>query len=138
MCFAYNTTVHRVICLTPFFALFGYNPSSLYSLYVPSLEPPYPIRGDARDVGLIRRHHAQCLMQAHSRLQQDAERRRVAAMPALHRLPKFSVGYHGCVSVAHLPTDCLDSKLSPRFSGPFKITAIPHPYVYHLDLGPPV
>ena len=50
-------------------------------------------------------------------------------------MPKFSVGDHVCVSVVHLPTDCLDSKLSPRFSGPFKITAIPHPYVYHLDLG---
>ena len=59
--------------------------SKLYSLYVPSLEPPYPVRGDARDAGFIRKHHAQCLMQAHSRLQQDAERRRVAAMPTLHR-----------------------------------------------------
>lgn len=74
-------------------------------------------------------------MQARSRLEQDAARRRASAMPPMHRLPKFSVGDHVCVSSVHLPSDSFDSKLSPRFVGPFRITSIPYPYVYQLDLG---
>jgi hypothetical protein len=54
-------------------------------------------------------------------------------MPAQHRIPKFSVGDQVCVAVAHLPKDSFDSKLSPRFLSPFRITAIPYPY--HVDIG---
>jgi hypothetical protein len=135
MSYAYNTTVHSVTGLTPFFALHGYHPSSVYSLYVPALESPFPSKGDARSVSDVRRHHAQCLMQAHARLEQDAVRRRNASLPPSHRLPKFSVGDQVCISVVHLPTDSFDSKLSPRFVGPFEITSIPYPYVYQLNMG---
>jgi hypothetical protein len=133
--YAYNTTVHSAHNYTPFFLLHGYNPSSAYSLYVPAPESPLPARGDAHDVAAFRKLHAQFLKIAHSRLEDDALRRKMASMPAQHRIPKFSVGDQVCVSVAHLPKDSLDSKLSPRFIGPFRITAIPHPYVYHVDFG---
>jgi hypothetical protein len=126
--------VHRAHGSTPFDLLHGYSPSSAYILFIPSLESQAPQKAN-RVVDSFRRYHAQCMMQARARLEQDAERRKLARMPASHRLPRFSVGDHVCLSVAHLSTDSLDSKLSPRFLGPFKIIASPYPYVYHLDLG---
>jgi hypothetical protein len=88
-----------------------------------------------RDVAAFRKRHAQFLKIAHRRLEDDALRRKMASMPAQHRIPKFSVGDEVCISVTHLPKDSFDSKLSPRFIGPFRITAIPYPYVYHVDFG---
>jgi hypothetical protein len=134
MSYAYDTTVHSVTVLTPLFALHGYHPSSVYSLYFPALESPFPSKGHARSVSDVRRHHAQCLMQAHARLEQDAVRRRNVSLPPSHRLPNFSVGDQVCISVVHLPTESFDSKLSPRFVGPFEIRSIPYPYVYQLNM----
>jgi hypothetical protein len=113
---AYNTTVHRAHGFATFYLLHGYSPSSAYTLYIPSLESQAPQKAN-RIIDSFRRYHAQCMMQARSRLEQDAERRKLAAMPASHRLPRFSVGDLVCLSVAHLPTDSLDSKLSPSFIG---------------------
>jgi hypothetical protein len=134
LAYAYNTSVHTAHGFTPFYLLHGYNPSSAYTLYLPATEA-LPRKGDARAVRDFVGFHFQCLKQAHCRLEQDAARRHQAAMPPHHRLPKFVVGDQVVVSVAHLPKDSLDSKLSPRFVGPFQITAVPYPYVYQVDFG---
>jgi hypothetical protein len=126
--------MHRAHSFIPFYLLHGYSPSSAYTLHIPSLESQAPQKAN-RVVDSFRRYHARCMMQASARFEQDAERRKLAAMPASHRLPRFSAGDHVRLSVAHLPTDSLDSKLSPKFIGSFKIVANPHPYVCHLDLG---
>ena len=51
-------------------------------------------------------------------------------MPKLNRMPSFSVGDQVTISVVHLPKD---SKFSPRLLGPFRVSAIPHPYAYELS-----
>ena len=113
----------------------GYAPSSAYTLYLPALESPAPVRGVASEVSRFRKDHALALQRAHSRLVVDAQHRRDAAMPPRHRLPHFKVGDHVCISVAHLPKDEYDSKLSTRFVGPFRIASVPHPFVYSIDFG---
>jgi hypothetical protein len=133
--YAYNTTVHSSHSFMPFFLLYGYEPSSAYSLYFPAFEQSHPCRGDARDVVEFRQFHAQCLRQAYNRLERDAQRRHDAALPRPSRMPSFSVGDEVTISVVHLPKDSFDSKFSPRFLGPFRIDAIPYPYVYELSLG---
>ena len=56
-------------------------------------------------------------------------------MPRPSRMPSFSEADEVSISVVHLPKDSYDSKFSPRFLGPFKISAVPYPYVYELSLG---
>ena len=75
------------------------------------------------------------MQKAHSRLVVDSLGRPAAAMPPPHRLPQFPDGDHVSLSVVHCPTDEFDSKLSRRFVGPFKITAVPYPFVYSPDFG---
>ena len=135
LAYAYNTTVHSVTGETPFFCMHGYHPSSAYTLYLTSLEGPAQTRGVASEVARFRSGHALALKKAYSRLVLDAQRRQSAAMPPLHRIPGFKVGDSVSLSVVHCSSDEFDTKLSPRFVGPFQITAVPHPYVYTVDFG---
>jgi hypothetical protein len=51
------------------------------------------------------------------------------------RRPFYRTGEQVRVSTANLPKDAEDSKLSPRFIGPFKIMVRPGPNTYKVDFG---
>lgn len=133
--YAYNNTPHSAHKFTPFYLLFGFHPSSLEALYLPSQDPPFPTSANPAAVSEFRRFHADALQRAHTALQEDAERRQSRNIPHPSRLPAFKVGDLVSVSTQHLPRDVLDTKFAPRFLGPFKIVKVPRPYVYVVDFG---
>jgi hypothetical protein len=51
------------------------------------------------------------------------------------RQPFFKVGDLVRVATSCLPSDPLDTKLSPRYLGPFRIIEHPSPNVYEVDFG---
>lgn len=133
--YAYNNTPHSAHGFTPFYLLHGFHPSSIEALYLPSEDPKFPATGNAAAVAEFRRFHADALSRAHAALEEDAERRHARNQSHPSRLPSFKVGDLVSVSTEHLPRDALHTKFEPRFVGPFRIVAMPRPYVYVIDFG---
>jgi hypothetical protein len=72
---AYNTTIRAAHGDTPFFLAHGHHPSSLYTLYWPSTQPPFTSSGTSAEMNDFRQHHAECLDVSRRRLTDDAAHR---------------------------------------------------------------
>lgn len=133
--YAYNTAVHVAHGYTPFFLLTGYDPPSLYTMYWPSTQPPFPVSGSAADVADFQRHHWECLELARRKLTAAADKRAECSSTPVEKQPFFKVGDLVRVATDHLPKHTLNNKLSPRFNGPFKVVNQLAPTVYEVDFG---
>jgi hypothetical protein len=132
---AYNNTIHTAHGYTLFFLTHGYHPSSLYTLYWPSTQPPFPSSGTPAEVNDFRQHHAECLDLVCRHLTDDAAHRAQRHAAPMHRQPAFEIGDLVRISTVHLPRDPLDTKFSPWYLGPFVVSGHPSPNVYQIDFG---
>jgi hypothetical protein len=132
---AYYNTIHTAHGYTPFLLTHGYHPSSLYTLYWPSTQPPFPSSGTPAEVNDFRQHHAECLDLARCHLTDDAAHCAQRHAAPVHRPPAFEIGDFVHISTVHLPRYPLDTKFSPRYLGPFAVFGHPSPNVYQIDFG---
>ncbi|GLC38245.1 hypothetical protein PLESTM_000703600 [Pleodorina starrii] len=127
---AYNNTPHASTGTTPFFANYGFHPTTPATLNTPN---PKPAHSDAAD---LHRH----LRDIHTTIttELEAAKTRYAAAANQHRRNlTFQVGDRVRLSTANLTLpDYPSPKLRPRYIGPFTISAVISPVAYRLQLPP--
>ena len=124
--FAYNNSYHSSIKTTPFFANYGYHPSTPASLTAPSASD-YADHDYVARIRSVQTSIRQELELVQAQMAEQANRRR--------RPLSFSPG-----DLVRLSTDFIvlpnqpSKKFRPRFVGPFKVLEVVSPVSYRLQL----
>jgi hypothetical protein len=131
---AYNTSVHTAHGYTPFHPcaplctgttlVHGYHLSSVYTLYWPASEPPFPTSTNAAAVNQFRQYHHECLADTHSRLCQDADARKSRRSSPIAKQSFYKVGDNVRVPLNTCPLTPWIPSLLQDTSAPFPLLPI--------------
>ena len=128
--FTYNNSIHSTTNRTPFYSLYGYNPTM--RLHIDADSPTDNPEAELR-ITRVQEEREELTQRWSSAVaaQQRGYNKR-------HQPMTFAVGDEVMVSAKHIRQLRQSKKLSDRYLGPFKITAIhgDHKQAYKLDLPP--
>ena len=121
---AYNNSHHSSINTTPFYANYGFHPTTPASVLTPQPAPPSDLAAHLRDIHALVRAEVDY---AKARQAEYANRRR--------RELQFKVGDRVRLDTTHLMLSSeLSRKLTDRYIGPFTVTHVISPVAYRLQL----
>jgi hypothetical protein len=131
--FAYRTHYHRVAKKSPFYLLYGRNPSTPASLIVGNLEQQYTSRDDWLRENVATMPKTWEFVSKQMKVEADKIQRRTNKLLSENKLKIFELGDKVYAYIYTAATQRVEYKVKPAWKGPFSISKVISLTTYEIE-----